>query len=97
MAALLNSDNDSGTFKASALAKWFHSAPHRDFGLDSTTTIFRPDEKSYNEVTWPSCKMNFINNSIKRRCNEMNFRFMYAKVVSFQIAYKQNSRSFNIH
>ena len=39
-----------GPFQASNLAKWFHSAPHKDLELDDTTTIFSPGDESYREV-----------------------------------------------
>ena len=43
-------DDNDGPFHASSLAKWFHSAPHKDFQLDDTTTIFSPADESYREV-----------------------------------------------
>ena len=49
-------DSSRGPFQASSLAKWFHSAPHKDLQLEDTTTIFSPAEKSYREVRWPLFK-----------------------------------------
>jgi hypothetical protein len=45
-------DGSGAPFKASSLAKWFHSAPHKDLQLEGTTTIFSPGETSYREVSF---------------------------------------------
>ncbi|CAB4017986.1 Hypothetical predicted protein [Paramuricea clavata] len=45
-------DSSRGPFQASSLAKWFHSAPHKDLQLEDTTTIFSPAEKSYREALY---------------------------------------------
>ena len=43
-------DSSGGPFQASSLAKWFHSAPHKDLQLEDTTTIFSPADTTYREV-----------------------------------------------
>ena len=53
-----------GPFQASNLAKWFHSAPHKDLELDDATTIFSPGDESYREVNI-ICIKNFLQHSQK--------------------------------